>query len=83
MLAAPQSKLLPRVTDTIPFCSPSGFPPTLQLAYGEGSIWVASYDDGRLVRIDPEEGQITAIIKVGGHPSGVAVGAGRVWVTVS
>ncbi|MDX6400516.1 MAG: virginiamycin lyase, partial [Gaiellaceae bacterium] len=72
-----------RVTDTIPFGSPSGFPPTLQLAYGEGSIWVASYDDGRLVRIDPEDGQITAIIKVGGHPSGVAVGAGRVWVTVS
>lgn len=58
-------------------------PPTLDLAFGDGALWVASYDDGTVVRIDPTSGNVTKVIRVGGHPSGIAVGGGRVWVTVS
>jgi hypothetical protein len=35
------------------------------------------------VRIDPASGNITKVIHVGGHPSGIAAGDGKVWVTVS
>lgn len=58
-------------------------PPTLDLAFGEGALWVASYDDGTVVRIDPTSGNVSKEIRVGGHPSGIAVGDGKVWVTVS
>jgi DNA-binding SARP family transcriptional activator/streptogramin lyase len=58
-------------------------PPTLDLAFGEGALWVASYDDGTVVRINAASGNITNVIHVGGHPSGIAVGGGKVWVTVS
>ena len=50
---------------------------------GHGSVWVASYDAGTVIRIDPRSGDIVKTIQVGGHPSGIAVGDGRVWVTVS
>jgi DNA-binding SARP family transcriptional activator/DNA-binding beta-propeller fold protein YncE len=72
-----------RVTQTIVFKRAIGYPPTVQVAYGFGAIWVATWDDGSLVRVDPDDGSILARINVGGHPSGVAVGKDRVWVTVS
>jgi DNA-binding SARP family transcriptional activator/streptogramin lyase len=72
-----------RVTQTIVFKRAIGYPPTVQVAYGLGAIWVAIWDDGSLIRVDPREGTIVAHINVGGHPSGVAVGKDRVWVTVS
>jgi YVTN family beta-propeller protein len=59
------------------------FPPTLEIAYGENAIWVASYDKGRVMRLDPDTGSVVENIHVGGHPSGIAVGGGKVWVTVS
>jgi YVTN family beta-propeller protein len=73
-----------RVTETTYFGHgvPPG-PPTLDLAFGEGAVWVASYDDGTVVRIDPANGNVSKVIHVGGHPSGIAVGDGKVWVTVS
>jgi len=52
------------------------------LAYGEGSVWVAS-QDGTVTRIDPVTGKVIATIHVGGSPQGVAIGHGRVWVTVA
>jgi YVTN family beta-propeller protein len=58
-------------------------PPTLDLAFGEGALWVANFDNGDVVRIDPASGNVSKVIHVGGHPSGIAVGHGRVWVTVS
>jgi serine/threonine-protein kinase len=48
---------------------------------GLGAVWVANSDDGTVSRIDPTTGAVKTI-EVGGRPSGVAVGSGRVWVTV-
>jgi YVTN family beta-propeller protein len=72
-----------RVTQTTPLGKVIGFPPTLEIAFGEGAVWVASYDAGTVTQLDPETGTVVATIDIGGHPSGIAVGANRVWVTVS
>jgi YVTN family beta-propeller protein len=48
---------------------------------GLGSVWIASAD-GTVSRIDPSSSGVVATIKVGGTPSGIAVGAGQVWVAV-
>jgi YVTN family beta-propeller protein len=72
-----------RVTQTTTLGKVVGFPPTLEIAFGEGAVWVASYDAGTVTRLDPVTGNIAATIQIGGHPSGIAVGAGQVWVTVS
>ena len=45
--------------------------------------WFEHYDEGAVVRLNPATGDVVSTIKVGGHPSGIAVGANRVWVTVS
>ena len=72
-----------RVTQTTPLGKVVGYPPTLEIAFGEGAVWVASYDAGTVTRLDPVTGTVVATIRIGGHPSGIAVGANRVWVTVS
>lgn len=72
-----------RVTQTTTLGEVVGVPPTLEIAFGEGALWVASYDAGTVTRLDPVTGNIVATIQIGRHPSGIAVGAGRVWVTVS
>lgn len=72
-----------RVIQTTTIARPAGYPPMLDVAAGAGSVWVASYDAGTVVRVDPRSGDVIKTIRVGGHPSGIAVGAGRVWVTVS
>lgn len=41
----------------------------------------ASAPSGRLVRIDPATGHVRPAAVVGGRPSSVAAGGGRVWVT--
>ncbi|MGI9184816.1 MAG: hypothetical protein ACR2GZ_07615 [Solirubrobacteraceae bacterium] len=49
---------------------------------GEGSVWVtAGRGDGSVYRIDPATDRVVATIHVGGSVSGIAVGAGRVWVS--
>jgi YVTN family beta-propeller protein len=72
-----------RVTQTTTLGKVVGYPPTLEIAFGEGAVWVASYDAGTVTRLDPATGNVVATIRIGGHPSGIAVGANRVWVTVS
>jgi DNA-binding beta-propeller fold protein YncE len=72
-----------RVTQTTPLGKAIGFPPTLEISFGEGAVWVASYDAGTVTRLDPVTGNIVKTIQIGGHPSGLAVGAKRIWVTVS
>jgi serine/threonine-protein kinase len=52
------------------------------VAFGYGSLWVAS-NDGTVTRIDPRSGQVVGTIRVGGSPQDVATGYGRVWVTVA
>jgi YVTN family beta-propeller protein len=52
------------------------------VVFGYGSVWVANNKSGTVSRIDPRTGKLVGTIKVGGDPAGIAVGAGRVWVTV-
>jgi YVTN family beta-propeller protein len=72
-----------RVTQTTTLGKVVGYQPTLEIAFGEGALWVASFDAGTVTRVDPANGNVVATIRIGGHPSGIAVGANRVWVTVS
>jgi YVTN family beta-propeller protein len=50
------------------------------LAAGAGALWVARAD-GSVARIDPRGRRVTARIRIGEQPSGIAIGAGAVWVT--
>ena len=72
-----------RVAQTIAIGPERGYPPALELAAGAGAIWVTNFFAGTLVRVDPKLGVVTATIKSGHHPFGVAFGANRIWVTVS
>jgi streptogramin lyase len=72
-----------QVTQTIPLGKSRLRPGTVfGLATGEGAVWLTDYDGGTLLRIDPGTGVIVSTIRIGGHPRGVAVGAGRIWVSV-
>jgi virginiamycin B lyase len=54
------------------------------LAFGDGSLWIASGD--RLVRVDPSDDRVLASVPIApgdSGPAGVAVGAGAVWVPVA
>jgi streptogramin lyase len=72
-----------RVMQTISIGPERGYPPALELTAGAGAIWVTNFFAGTLVRVDPKLGVVTATIKIGHHPFGVAFGANRIWVTVS
>ena len=43
---------------------------------------MANAGDGTVSRIDPGTGKVVATIRVGNAPSGIAVSAGHVWVSV-
>jgi YVTN family beta-propeller protein len=60
------------------FISPAGVLPG-QIAFGEGSAWVANVGDGTVWRIDAATNRIDRI-QVGSQPTDVAVGFGSVWV---
>ncbi len=51
------------------------------LAVGDRSVWVTSTARGVVYRINPSTNRVIATVHVGGPVLGVAVGAGRVWVT--
>lgn len=53
----------------------------LDVAVGEGSIWVAS-GDGTVSRVDPGSNEVIATIHLGRSLGGIAVGEGAVWVAV-
>jgi DNA-binding beta-propeller fold protein YncE len=72
-----------RVTQTIALGPERGYPPALELTFGAGAIWVTNFFAGTLVRVDPKLGVVTATIKIGHRPFGIAYGADRIWVTVS
>ena len=50
------------------------------LAFGDGSLWVVSFDEGAVLRVDPAARRVEAIVPVGEGPLGVASAAGRVFV---
>lgn len=87
---SPQIRPLPpvegRVVETVPLDGANA------VAYGAGSIWVASLGSGslhRLLRFDPDTGEKLAEITVQGLTSwavgggGISFGAGGVWVVGS
>lgn len=51
-----------------------------QVAFGEGAVWATSSMGDAVLRINPTTSTVQATIRVGNHPSGIAVGADRVWV---
>ena len=65
-----------RVVDRIPVDSPTG------LAFGHGSVWVTSAGYGTVSRIDPQTGEVVAVIDVGRGAVDIAVDerSGAVWV---
>jgi streptogramin lyase len=47
----------------------------------EGDVWVSTYSDAELIRIDPEKNEVVGKkIKVGAEPCGIAFAEGYVWV---
>jgi len=54
----------------------------VDVAFGEGGVWVVSQLDRAVTRIDPESGDVKATIGIGNEAQRVAAGEGAVWVTV-
>ena len=56
------------------------------IAFGAGSIWVASGADDTVLRVDPADGRVTKVISIDGvrgeasGPAAIAYGNGSVWV---
>ena len=53
------------------------------IALGEGSVWLASYRDRSVYRVDPETLRVRTRIAMAEQPLEIAIGAGSVWVTTS
>jgi YVTN family beta-propeller protein len=53
----------------------------LDIAFLDGSVWVANVDDETVSKIDAETRKVVATIEVGAAPTGLAAGEGSVWVT--
>jgi YVTN family beta-propeller protein len=64
-----------RLVDTVPMGSTP-----IEVAVGEGAVWVVNSQDGTLSRIDPGTRKVTRTIGLGTPASDVAVGFGSVWV---
>jgi YVTN family beta-propeller protein len=54
----------------------------LGLAVDAEGVWVANTLDGTVTRVNPRTNKVVATIHLGHLPSWVAVGGGRVWVSV-
>ena len=65
------------VTETIPVGRGA-----LGLAVDRSGVWVANSLDGTVTRVDPQTNKVVATIKLGHTPSWVAIGGGRIWVSV-
>lgn len=52
----------------------------LRVSVDDAALWVTSFRDGRLLRIDPGTLKITGSVSVGAGAEGVASGLGSVWV---
>lgn len=51
-----------------------------RLAVGFGSVWAVDTNENTVWRVGIQAGRVLGTITVGSHPSGVAVGAGAIWV---
>lgn len=50
------------------------------IAFGAGSLWVATYDRETLLQIDPHTQEVTPTIGLGASPTAIAIGDGYTWV---
>ena len=50
------------------------------IAFGEGSLWVANLESGTISEIDPGSREEIATFNAGAKPRGIAAGEGAVWV---
>lgn len=48
-------------------------------SFGEGFLWITSYEHDQLLKVDPATGSIVATIPVGPKPRFLTIGAGAVW----
>jgi virginiamycin B lyase len=56
----------------------------INIAFGEGSVWVANFGARTVQRIDPKSNEASpAFGGLNGNPTGMAVGGGFAWVTSS
>ena len=55
----------------------------LAIALGSGALWMTSWSDGALLRVDPTSGQVVKAIPLGGWPADVLVRDGLVWVALA
>jgi serine/threonine-protein kinase len=53
------------------------------IAAGDGIVWAAGSDDGRLIEIDAASRHVIARPKLHGYVTDLAVGGGSAWVTVT
>jgi class 3 adenylate cyclase/streptogramin lyase len=51
------------------------------IAFGEGSLWVANLNSGTISEIDPDSKELRDTFNAGDKPRGIAAGEGAVWVT--
>ena len=54
-----------------------------RVAVGAGQVWTTNSTNNTLTRIDPATNRITASTRMPGTPLGLALGGGRVWVTIA
>ena len=48
-------------------------------AFGDGFVWVSSFEHDQLLKVDPTSNTVVATIPVGPKPRFLTVGAGSVW----
>jgi len=71
---APEQTAEPRVVEVLEI---GGDP--ADAAFGAGSLWVADYQSGQIVRIDPARRKVVARIPLGGQANNVAADDESVW----
>jgi streptogramin lyase len=50
---------------------------------GLGGVWISYFDDAQVLRVNPNNGAIEAVIPVGARPAFLDIGGGSVWVMAS
>ena len=71
---APATTAAPTTTTTQPPTTTTEAPPEVP------QVWVSHGDNGTVIRLDPANGEVLAVVEVGGRPGRMAAGSGSLWV---